>query len=165
LKSAFNRRSFSLSTLRECLYRQTNHTGLLLRCTRLDYVQQRPIKFDVDATRNSRHKPFPLCSLCESLFVINSQALADLAPHVGSGQASYFGSGARPEGPRVGIDFLGMGQPASALSSPSWVRGRAPAADRFSCILQVLGGLSWNLLGPSSGDHCPLGPLNSFMQP
>jgi len=58
-----------------------------------------------------------------------------------------FGMGvgaARPEGPRAGDGVLGRGQPAllhqlgvcgSAVSSPSGVRGGAPAAEGFSCIL------------------------------
>ena len=35
----------------------------------------------------------------------------------------------------------------SAVSSPGVVRGRAPAAGMFSCILEAPDGLSWNSLG------------------
>jgi len=51
---------------------------------------------------------------------------------------------ARPEGPRAGVEFLGRGQLApsqpalglgSAVSSRSGVRGGAPAAEGFPCIL------------------------------
>jgi len=40
------------------------------------------------------------------------QAKAHPAHHVARGQASYFGSGARPKGPRAEVVFLGRGQPA-----------------------------------------------------
>jgi len=40
------------------------------------------------------------------------QAEAHPAHHVARGQASYFGSGARPKGPRAEVVFLGRGQPA-----------------------------------------------------
>jgi len=44
---------------------------------------------------------------------------------------------------------------------PARVRGRAPAAERFPCILEVQYGVSRNLLGANSGwGHGPLAPLN-----
>jgi len=61
------------------------------------------------------------------------------------------GDDARPEGPRAGVGFLGRGQPApphqpgglgSAVSSPSRVRGRAPAAKGFWHISTLPGGVS-----------------------
>ena len=39
----------------------------------------------------------------------------------------------------------------SAVSSPSRVRGEDPAAEKFSCMLEVPGGLPWNLLGNFGG--------------
>jgi len=36
---------------------------------------------------------------------------------------------------------------ANMLGGLHWVRGGAPAAKRFSCILEAPDGLSWNLLG------------------
>jgi len=69
---------------------------------------------------------------------------------LGGGQASCFGSGARtetrgPHGRERGVGFLGRGQLVpytmtalrSAVSSPSGVRGRVPAAKRFPCILEA----------------------------
>ena len=48
---------------------------------------------------------------------------------------------------------------------PSGVRGGAPAAKRFSCILEPPYSLSWNLLGPSSGrgmTPLPLPPPSAY---
>ena len=44
---------------------------------------------------------------------------------------------AKPEGPRAGNEVLGEGQsaPPQTISSPSGVRGGAPAGEGFSCIL------------------------------
>jgi len=44
----------------------------------------------------------------------------------------------------------------SAVSSPTGVRERALAAERFSCILEAPDGLSWNLLGTEFRWHGPL---------
>jgi len=68
--------------------------------------------------------------------------------------------GEGPKGPRAGVGFLGRWQPApfppargleERCKLPSGVRGGAPAAKRFSCILEPPYSLSCNLLGPSSG--------------
>ena len=49
-----------------------------------------------------------------------------------------------------------------ALSFPGGIRGGAPAAKRFSCILEAPHGVYWNLLGPSSrGAWPPASPLKS----
>ena len=57
-----------------------------------------------------------------------------------------------PQARERGWGLLAEGQPApphqlkglgiSAVSFPSWARGRAPAAKRFSCVLSVQSGLS-----------------------
>ena len=49
-----------------------------------------------------------------------------------------------------------LGGLSSTESSTSGVRGTAPATKRVSCILEEPGGLSWNLLGASSGGMAPL---------
>jgi len=63
------------------------------------------------------------------------------------GVGTNFGVGveeARPEGPRVGVGFLGRGQPApphqlgrlrECCKFPQRGSGGAPAAEGFSCIL------------------------------
>jgi len=58
-----------------------------------------------------------------------------------------------------------LGGLGSAVSSPSWIRGRAKvnsafsaAAKRFSCTIEAPHGLSWNLLGQVRGDMAPLHP-------
>ena len=68
-------------------------------------------------------------------------------------------AGAKPHmsGQRRGVELLG-----SAASSRSGVQGGAPAAKRFSCILQAPDGLSWNFFGPSSGGHYPLKPAYDY---
>jgi len=44
----------------------------------------------------------------------------------------------------------------NAVSSPSWVRDRTPAAKRVSCFLEAPDGLSLNLLGAKfAGGHGP----------
>ena len=51
-----------------------------------------------------------------------------------------------------------------ALSFPGGIRGGAPAAKRFSCILEAPHDVYWNLLGPSSrGAWPPASPLNPPM--
>jgi len=70
----------------------------------------------------------------------------------GFGEARSEAEGLRLDaGPRAGVGFLGWGsQPhphqlealGSALSSPSGVRGRAPAAKGFSRILNIQDDLS-----------------------
>ena len=51
---------------------------------------------------------------------------------------------------------ISYGVCGSAVSSRSEVRGGAPAAKRFSCILEGPDGLSCNLLGTKFGGHGPL---------
>jgi len=82
---------------------------------------------------------------------------------------SYFGSGARPDGPKPeaqkaesGGGVLG-GVWGSAVSSPSAVGDGAPAARRFSCISEVPNCLSWNLLGSKFGRGEGTAPLNPPM--
>jgi len=67
------------------------------------------------------------------------------------------------------MEFFRRGQPASSLPArgcgerykfPSGVWGGAPAAIRFSCILETPHSLSWNLLGAKYGGMAPLPHLN-----
>ena len=77
-----------------------------------------------------------------------------------SGQGrGLMGRSPRPKGPRAGWSYWGWGS--------QLLNGSAPAAKRFSFILEALDGLSWNLLGPSSGKAWPPwpSPLNSPMLP
>ena len=93
--------------------------------------------------------------------------------HGGRGQASYFGPGARhmdDGSTETGCGYWGSrGQPASSPPAresgercklPQRGPGRAPAAKRFSCILEAPDSLSCNLLGTEFGDMllCPLEP-------
>jgi len=76
-----------------------------------------------------------------------------------------------PKGRQRGWGLLGKGAasllPTSwevwgiAVSSSSGVGGGAPAAKRFSCILEEPDSLSWNLLGAKFGGHGPLPPSQS----
>ena len=58
----------------------------------------------------------------------------------------------------------GSGVRESAVSSPSGLRGGAPAAKRFSCIVEAPYGLSWNLLRPSSGKRMALLPPPPYIR-
>jgi len=75
----------------------------------------------------------------------------DPAYYVGRGKASYFVSGLR-----AGLGFWGgavsplptsYGVWGSAVSSPSGVRGTAPAAKRFNCLMTSPGTLGGQVLG------------------
>jgi len=81
-------------------------------------------------------------------------------------QASYFWSGGRAEKAESGDEVLARAQEPGvwgcAVSSPSEVRSRVPAAKRFSNILEAPDGLSWRTCwGPSSWSPSP--PLNPPM--
>jgi len=84
------------------------------------------------------------------------------AKHSLSGQ----GRSPRPKEPREG-EVIGEGAASpiptswgSAVSYPSWICVGAPAAKRFSCILNSPCGLCKNFLGAKFGGHGPFGPLN-----
>jgi len=88
-----------------------------------------------------------------------------------------FGSGARHEEPRaktglrVEVTFLCRGQPAtpptswrvykSIVYSPSGVWARVLVGKRYSSVLEVPYGLSWNLLGATFRGPWPIGLLKS----
>jgi len=71
------------------------------------------------------------------------------------GQATYFGSGARPKGLRVGRVVVERAASRNAVIYPSWVWGRASTAKRFPSILGAPDGLAWNLLGANFVHHGP----------
>jgi len=86
---------------------------------------------------------------------------ADSAQYVGRGQASYFGLGASPEGPRAGAASPSPSARGSGgtLLAPS---GGAPAAIRFSCILDTRDDLLLEDVGGQvRGGAWPLGLLKS----
>jgi len=84
-------------------------------------------------------------ALCDALCVT---ACARAVPRIlvrGGGLKSMGWGQAKPDRPRAGVRFLGRGQPSpspsalgdlgNAVSSPSGVRGGAPATQAVSCIL------------------------------
>ena len=85
---------------------------------------------------------------------------ADSAQYVGRGQASYFGLEASPEGPRAGAASPSPSARGSGgtLLAPS---GGAPAAIRFSCILDTRDDLLLEDVGVKFGGAWPLGLLKS----
>jgi len=70
-------------------------------------------------------------------------------------QRAVSGGGVLEEGAASPLPTSYVG---GTVSFPSGVQGRAPAAKRVSCILEVPDSLSWNLLVPSLASYDPLSP-------